>query len=57
MDDISILRTRNSDEKIVGLDVAVYEGLVMNRLNSSNLMRERKSQNKYENTEREKTNR
>ena len=46
MDDISIFRARNTDEKIVGLDVTVYEGLVVDRLNSSNLMRGRENQNK-----------
>jgi hypothetical protein len=46
MNDISILRARDPDKKIVGLDVAVYEGLVMNRLNSRNLMRGGETQNK-----------
>jgi hypothetical protein len=57
MNDISILGARDSDEKIVGLDVTIYERLVMNRLNSRNLMHGRKTQNKYENTGGEKTNR
>ncbi len=39
VDDISILRARDPDKKIVGLDVAIYEGFVMDRLNSRNLMR------------------
>ena len=42
MDDIGILRARDPDKKIVGFDVAVYEGLVMDRLNSRNLMGGRK---------------
>jgi hypothetical protein len=46
MDDISILRTGDPDKKVVGLDIAIYEGLVMDRLNSSNLMCRREDQNK-----------
>lgn len=46
MYDISILRAGDPDEEIVGLDVAIYEGLVMDRLNSSDLMRKREAQNK-----------
>ena len=42
MDDISILCAGNPDKKIVGLDVTIYEGFVMDRLNSSNLMRKQK---------------
>ena len=45
MDDISIFRAGDPDEEIVGLDVAIYEGLVMNRLNSGNLMCKREAQN------------
>jgi hypothetical protein len=45
MDDIGILRSGDPDKKIVGLDVTIYEGLVMDRLNSSNLMRKREAQN------------
>jgi hypothetical protein len=46
MYDISILRAGDPDKEIVGLDVAIYEGLVMDRLNSSNLMYKREPQNK-----------
>ena len=46
MDDISILRARDPDQKIVGLDIAIYEGLVMDRLNSSDLIGGRETQNK-----------
>lgn len=45
MNDISILRARDTNEKIVGLDVAIYEGLVMDRLNSRNLMQGRETKN------------
>jgi hypothetical protein len=55
MDDISILRTRDPYKKIVGLDVAIYEGLVMDRLNSRNLMGGQEIQNKR--TGHERTNR
>lgn len=44
MDDIGILRARDSDKEVVGLDVAVYERLVMDRLNPRNLMCEQKTQ-------------
>lgn len=56
MDDISILRARDPDKKIVGLDVAIYEGLVVDRLNSRNLMGE-KLRTRCENIGRERTNR
>ncbi len=46
MDDISIFRARDPDKEIVGLDVAIYEGLVMDRLNSRDLMGGRETQNK-----------
>ena len=46
MDDISILGAGNPDKKIVGFDVTINEGLVMDRLNSSNLMHKQKTQNK-----------
>ena len=46
VDDISILRAGDPDKKIVGFDIAVYEGLVMDRLNSRNLMRGQETQNK-----------
>ena len=46
MDDISIFRARDPDKEIVGLDVAIYEGLVMDRLNSRDLMDEQETQNK-----------
>jgi hypothetical protein len=46
MDDISILRGRDPDKKVVGLDVAIYEGLVMDRLNPSDLIGGRETQNK-----------
>jgi hypothetical protein len=39
MNDVSIFRGRDPDKEIVGLDVAIYEGLVMDRLDSRNLMR------------------
>ena len=46
MDDIGILRARDPDKEIVGLDVAVYERLVMDGLNSGNLICKQKTQNK-----------
>jgi len=46
VDDISILRARDPNKKIVGFDIAIYEGLVMDRLNSRNLMRGQETQNK-----------
>jgi hypothetical protein len=50
MDDISILGTGNPDKKIVRLDVTIYEGFVMDRLNSRNLMQKQKLRTKYEHT-------
>jgi hypothetical protein len=44
MDNVGILRARDSDKEIVGLDVTVYERLVMDRLNPGNLMCEQKTQ-------------
>ena len=44
MDNIGILRARDPDEEIVGLDVTVYERLVMDRLNPGNLTCEQKTQ-------------
>jgi hypothetical protein len=44
MDNIGILRARDSDKEVVGLDVTVYERFVMDRLNPSNLMYEQKTQ-------------
>jgi hypothetical protein len=44
MDNIGILRARDSDKEVVGLDVTVYERLVMDRLNPRNLMYEQKTQ-------------
>lgn len=46
MDDIGILRARDPDKEIVGLNVTIYERLVMDRLNSGNLMCKQKTQNK-----------
>jgi len=45
MDDISILSARDPDKKIVGLDITIYEGFVMDRLNSRDLMGGRETQN------------
>lgn len=33
MDDVGILRARDPDKEVVGFDIAVYERLVMDRLN------------------------
>jgi len=44
MDNIGVLRARDSDKEVVGLDVTVYERLVVDRLNPSNLMYEQKTQ-------------
>jgi hypothetical protein len=44
MDDIGILRARDPDKEIVGLNVAVYERLVMDGLNSGNLICKQKTQ-------------
>jgi hypothetical protein len=46
MNDISILRARDANKKIVGLDITIYEGLVMDRLNPSDLVRGQETQNK-----------
>jgi hypothetical protein len=44
MDYIGVLRAGNPNKEIVGLNVTVYERLVMDRLNPSNLMGKQKTQ-------------
>jgi hypothetical protein len=45
MNDVGILRSRHSYKEVVWLDVAINEGLVMDGLNSGNLIQERIAQN------------
>jgi len=46
MDDVGILRAGDPDKEVVGFDIAVYERLVVDRLNPGNLTLEQKFENK-----------